>query len=150
MPLILHITTRNAALLARQTGEYRAESLAKEGFIHCSQIFQVLGVANAFYAGQKDLVLLVIDPAHLQVELNYEAPVHPSASGSVNLAKNEDFSRSNSLSNNNELIGTHPSMGQLFPHIYGPLNFDAVVSVVDFPPLADGKFVLPVEISNER
>jgi uncharacterized protein (DUF952 family) len=37
---------------------------------------------------------------------------------------------------------------ELYPHIYGPLNVDAVTKVINFEPTKNGKFVLPREIAN--
>jgi uncharacterized protein (DUF952 family) len=38
--------------------------------------------------------------------------------------------------------------GDLYPHIYGPLNVDAVLKVIKFESGADGKFELPEELRN--
>ncbi len=85
-----------------------------EGFVHCSRADQVLAVAERFYKGQSGLVLLVIDPQRLTSELKWEAPSDESASA------------------------TGP-----FPHVYGPINLEAVVRVLDFEADADGNFSLP-------
>ncbi len=125
MSLIYHITTRNASLEARQSGSYRTESLAADGFIHFSQRHQVETVANAFYAGHNDLVILVVETSRLHVDLKFEPPVHPSGAAAA----------------------AAPSSSDLFPHLYGPLNFDAVLSVVDFPPGPDARFHLPAALT---
>jgi uncharacterized protein (DUF952 family) len=39
---------------------------------------------------------------------------------------------------------------ELFPHIYGALNVDAVFQVVDFEAGEDGLFELPLEVINLR
>jgi uncharacterized protein (DUF952 family) len=107
--LILHITTRDRAQTAQQTGIYRADSLDTEGFIHCSTPEQVIWVANQFYTGQIDLVLLCIDPEKVNPEIRYETV---------------------------EGVGT-------FPHVYGELNADAIVKIVEFPPNINGTFSIP-------
>jgi uncharacterized protein (DUF952 family) len=37
---------------------------------------------------------------------------------------------------------------ELYPHIYGPLNVDAVVKVVDFEPTRNGTFLMPNFLSD--
>ncbi len=110
--MILHITSHAEWNEAQTHGEYTAPSLNTEGFIHCSSERQVLHVANAFYRGRNDLVLLVIDEAKLKPGLKWEAPAGAPAPG--------------------------VSESDLFPHIYGPINLTAVASVLDFEPDSAG------------
>ncbi len=70
---VFHITERSAFALALESGKYEAESLASEGFIHCSTREQILRTAARFYGGQKGLVLLCIDAAQLGPALRFEA-----------------------------------------------------------------------------
>ena len=61
MPIIYHITTRDAWNEAKQQGFYEHPSLKAEGFIHCSEEYQVAGVLQRFFAGQTNLVKIFID-----------------------------------------------------------------------------------------
>jgi uncharacterized protein (DUF952 family) len=105
MDYITHICRRHEWDSAQNDGIYRTESLVVEGFIHCSLPEQVIKVANSFFPGVVDLVLLWIDPQKLTAELRWES-----------------------------------SNGDEFPHLYGSLNLDAVLSVRDFLPDSDGVF----------
>jgi uncharacterized protein (DUF952 family) len=72
--MIAHISRQADWERAQRAGICSAPSLEREGFIHCSEVTvqQLLAVANAHFAGQADLVLLLIDPARLAAELRYE------------------------------------------------------------------------------
>lgn len=102
---VLHLCGRGEWESAQTVGEFRAESLSTEGFIHCSRPEQILDVANRFYPGRQDLVFLKIQLMHLKPEILWES-----------------------------------SDGDEFPHIYGPVNLDAIQAAVPFEPDADGKF----------
>ncbi len=70
---VFHITQRSAFSSALENGAYEADSLQREGFIHCSTQAQVSRSAGRFYAGQSGLVLLCIAAARLGALLRYEA-----------------------------------------------------------------------------
>ena len=62
----------------RDGGGYEPPSLAAEGFVHCTGDDDLmLAVANRFYAGAGDLVVVTLDDARLTSEVRWEAPAHP-------------------------------------------------------------------------
>ena len=96
MATIYHIATLEDWNHAKKRGIYVSLSLAKEGFIHCSEENQIKGVLHRYFEISKDLVKLEIDTNKLVPELKYELS---------------------------------PTLNELFPHIYGPINLIAVTGV---------------------
>lgn len=95
---IYHITTKEQWAEAQRIGHYDSDTLATEGFIHCSTEPQVAGVLERYYKGRTELLKLKIDKAKVERPLIFEL------AGSIN---------------------------EVFPHIHGALNLDAVVDVYE-------------------
>lgn len=108
--MIYHITTLREWEQAQVKGEYVPQAFAADGFIHCSDHYQIEDTANRYYASTPDLVVLEIDTDKLLSPLVYE-----------------------------NLLGGEMT----FPHVYGHLNLDAVISVFEFVHTTDGKLTLP-------
>ena len=68
--MILHIVPRAAWEAARAAGVYEGDTLATQGFIHCSTERQVHRPATALFRGRDDLLLLQIDESRLPVPLS--------------------------------------------------------------------------------
>ncbi len=91
-----------AAETWQEAGEsYRPASLVSEGFVHLSAAEQVAGTLRRFFSGQIGLVVLQIDFASIAPQVRWEAPVGVGEGERV----------------------------ETFPHLYGPLPREAVVSV---------------------
>lgn len=110
MESIYHLVLRSAWERPSEA-DYRADSLAQEGFLHCSFEHQVAWAANRFYAEAEDLLVLKIDPARLRSAWKVEPPLGKADTDEV------------------------------FPHIYAPLNRDAVVAVRPMQRGQDGRWL---------
>ncbi len=108
--VLVHLCPSDDWYAAQNLGELRPESLADVGFVHLSTPQQVHLPANRLYRGRADLVLLRIDPTHLDSPIRWELGV-----------------------------ATDPE-SMVFPHLYGPLPVDAVIDVTSYLPDADGQF----------
>ena len=92
--------------------------------MHCSTIAQLTNTGARHYRGEPGLVVLCIDESRLRASLKYESPA-----SALNEKQNPNI---------------------LFPHIYGALNLDAVIRVIDFPCSTDGTFGLPDALAKLR
>jgi uncharacterized protein (DUF952 family) len=106
--LIYHMTPAQSWQAHARGEPYQAETLATEGFIHCTrEAERLVQVANRFYRQETgDFVILCVETAHLQSEVRWEV-----------------------------------ADGHLFPHIYGPLQPEAIINVLAFPRNPSGHFL---------
>lgn len=112
MAMIYHLAYKEEWDQAQRAGEYRqstkGRTLEQQGFIHgCAKPAQVDQVANAFYRGDSDLLVLIIDEKRVRAEVRHD-PV--------------------------------PGFDTPLPHIYGPLNPDAVIDAVPLEATSNGQF----------
>ena len=101
--MILHLIPASTWEALGDADLYGPDSLEAEGFIHCSGDDDVmLDVANWGYRDVGDVLVLSIDEHDVDAEVRWEppSPLPDDWDGVL-----------------------------MFPHIYGPLNLDAVVGI---------------------
>lgn len=108
--LFVHLCGAQEWEAAQRTGVYAPDSLEAVGFVHLSSVEQVHLPANRLYADRTDLMLLRIDGARLTSPVRWEPGVPSDPDGME------------------------------FPHLFGPLPMEAVISVTTYRPGPDGRY----------
>jgi len=123
-PPVFHLVPAAVFYAQPANRPYLPPDFAAEGFIHCTAgLDWLVEVANAFFADfSGELLALQIDPHRLQAPLKFEPPLPPPGSAAT------DFT---------------PGEAVLFPHIYGPLNREAIVRVMALPRNSAGRWQAP-------
>lgn len=106
-PMIFHLVIESDFQAQFDGRVYLPAGLRRDGFVHCALAPSVIPVANDYYAEAPGrLLLLEIDPQRLVSETRYE-PAAPIAGGGT----------------------AHLASASLFPHVYGPINTEAITGV---------------------
>lgn len=115
---ILHIVSAAEFRAQPETQPYLPSRFAADGFIHCTKEPEVLlYIANSFYKEvEGEVWILVIDPDQLTSPLKWEPPSPTPPADS-------------------------PLASVLFPHIYGPLNREAILEIRTASRAPDGSFL---------
>ena len=112
MSIIYHLLLEKDYNRHLGAATYLPDRFDEDGFIHCTGDKEaLLRVANDYFLGVNERVLvLAIEAARLTAEVRFEPPAPIEGAGT-----------------------SHLQGAALFPHIYGPLNLDAVVGVGVLP-----------------
>lgn len=105
--MIYHIVLESDFVAQLEDAAYRPSDLGDGDFIHCALAPSVIPVANDYYADVSGpLLLLEVDPGKLASETRYEAAAAIAGGGSSHLTSATEF-----------------------PHVYGPIEAQAIVGV---------------------
>ncbi len=153
--MILHLIALDTWTQLAPGQPYAPESLQTEGFIHCTAGDALLiEVANTVYRSQPgEFLVLDIDETRVQAEVRWEAPAqsiaHPASSSTEPARAAATPPEAAAEFGLPDAASTEPAQATtLFPHIYGPLNRDAIVGVRYAVRAADGTFTGIEPIAN--
>lgn len=105
--MIYHLVSESEFHACLEAHTYSPESLRQHGFVHCALEPSVIPVANDYLAEVAERVLLLeIDLEHLDADVRLEAPAPLEGAASSHLASAAEF-----------------------PHVYGPINAQAISGV---------------------
>lgn len=127
--LIYHLVPAGYYQAQPKAHPYLPETFAQEGFIHCTAGLDVLiEIANTYFDTlPENLLVLKIDPQQLTAPLKFEPPIPPP--GQTTAGKSDSLS----------------DLQPLFPHIYGPLNREAIINTFTLDRDNTGRWQLPRE-----
>ena len=147
--MILHLVAKAEWVAKAADPSYTPNAFAQDGFIHCTQGEELLlQVANRFYKDKPgEFLVLSIDEHKLKAEVKWEAASPPPvtaapAVAALPLAEAPPEARAE-FGNVDGVIAPPPAPGAStpkFPHIYGPLNRDAIVAIRRVLRAPDGTF----------
>ncbi len=106
--IIYHLVTASELRAQLSANSYLPVRLAQDGFVHCAgSESMTLAVARDYFTScAEDVMMLRIATAHLTSRVLFEAPAPIAGGGREHLAG-----------------------GQLFPHVYGPIDRAAISGV---------------------
>ncbi len=141
--MILHLVSKVDWDAQPTDQPYRAATLDSEGFIHATKgETMMLQVANTFYKSLTGVFyVLHIDEIKLTSEVKWEAPANPNAEEQESRGAEETALPPEVVAEHGEApppIST--SAPPLFPHIYGPINREAIVGMRLFTRSEDSAF----------
>ena len=105
--MIYHLVSESEFRACLEAHFYNPKSLSQCGFVHCALRPSVIPVASDYFSEVAERVLLLeIDCEHLEAEVRLEAPAPMEGAASSHLDSAEEF-----------------------PHVYGPINTQAISGV---------------------